>query len=257
MLRENRSFRESRSKTIDKSFEQTDTEDKASVATIDNSEKRGSITQKRWTSSDNSSRTHSRKIKTNSEDTETESPNVRSSDRTEEYAQGKARHSDVHENKERIALQSRKKRRKKRSKLSESRRLGGSYHIRTTDDDRADSRSSAKRYSENSLKLNKSQKRKKNLSRGKEIFLYVVQSKLNKVLTREFNSMKICNLHSQTVFLLVCFILNYLIKSRKYLKIAKRERERDSKYATFLDNVRSEKIVKIKKGFVQTHFYLI
>ncbi|XP_020288187.1 uncharacterized protein LOC109856881 isoform X3 [Pseudomyrmex gracilis] len=162
MLRENRSSRESRLKTIDKSFEQSD-ETEARVATIEqNSEKRGSA-QKRWTSSDDSSRD----IKTNSEDTETESPDVKSSDRTEEHAQERARSSDVRENKKRIASQLRKKRRKKLSKLkTESRRSGGSYHPRTTDDDRADSRSSAKRHSENSLKLKKSQKRKKNLSRA-------------------------------------------------------------------------------------------
>lgn len=104
----------------------------------------------------------------NREDTETESPDVKSNDepyKTEKHAHGKARYSDAHASEERIA-KSLGERRRKRSKRIERRKLGERPRTADPDRDRADTGSSARRYNGESSLTDKSRKREKNVSRA-------------------------------------------------------------------------------------------
>ncbi|KYN38205.1 hypothetical protein ALC56_07245 [Trachymyrmex septentrionalis] len=175
-----------RSTAIGKQFQQNDSEDEASVRTVENDNyvKHGStLSQKRWTSSEESrqesNRSYERKIKTSFprrqndiEDTETESPDAISNNKSrkaELYSTRaeKMRYSDIHASEERIASGS-LERKRKRSKRTERRKLEArprtaeAFH----DHDRADIRFSAKRYSDREGSVtDKSRRRKKRVSR--------------------------------------------------------------------------------------------
>ncbi|RLU24112.1 hypothetical protein DMN91_004321 [Ooceraea biroi] len=178
MSRGSRTSRERRS-TVAEPLEQDDSEDEASVrAATNNSHARRDSTplQKRWSSSEESNQPYSREIKSlplkgdNTEDTETESPDVKSNDephRSEKHARGKARYSDVHASEERIA-KSLGERRRKRSKRIERRKLGERPRTADRDRDRTDTGSSTRRYNGESSLTDKSRKRDKNISRGKQ-----------------------------------------------------------------------------------------
>lgn len=106
----------------------------------------------------------------NNEDTETESPDVKSNDefhRTERHAHRKARYSDVLVTEERLA-KSLGERRKKRSKQIERRKLGERPRTADRDHDRTDIGSSTRRH--NGESSHKSRKREKSVSRGKKRF---------------------------------------------------------------------------------------
>ncbi|XP_032683010.1 uncharacterized protein LOC116849708 [Odontomachus brunneus] len=180
MTRRNRDSHEQRSMEIAKSFERNDSEnDAVAVRAADNDSyaKGGSASlQKRWTSSEDSSRLYSQETKTNflrrqrnTEDTETESSDIRSNDQArkiEKHLRGKVCYSDVRASEDRIASKS-LGRRRKRSKQTERRRLG--ERSRTVNDNyrtRIDNRSSPRRHSGESSITDKSQRKKKNVSRA-------------------------------------------------------------------------------------------
>ncbi|XP_018369016.1 PREDICTED: uncharacterized protein LOC108765037 isoform X2 [Trachymyrmex cornetzi] len=179
-----------RSTAIGKQFQQNDSEDEASVRTVesDNYVKHGStLSQKRWTSSEESrqesNRSYERKIKTSfprrqndTENTETESPDAKSNNKSrkaELYSTRaeKMRYSDIHASEERIASGSlgRKRKRSKRTerrKLEARPRTAEAFH----DHDRADIGLSVKRYSDREGSVtDKSQRRKRRVSRDDEV----------------------------------------------------------------------------------------
>ncbi|XP_012227236.1 arginine/serine-rich coiled-coil protein 2 [Linepithema humile] len=180
MSRGNRAFRERGSTKIGEPPERNDSEDASPARAVENekyTKRSKTASQKRWSSSEDSSRPYSRDIKTNSreqnntEDTETESPDVKSEKprRTEEHTRGKTRYSNVHASEEKIASKSFEERRKKRSKRTERRRFGEQPRTADRDHARADVRSVTKRYSEEDSFTDKSQKRKKNTSQDDEL----------------------------------------------------------------------------------------
>ncbi|EGI57334.1 hypothetical protein G5I_14805 [Acromyrmex echinatior] len=175
-----------RSTAIGKQFQQNDSEDEASVRTVENDNyvKHGStLSQKRWTSSEESrqesNRSYERKIKTSfprrqddTEDTETESPDAKSNNKlrkAELYSTRaeKMRYSDIHASEEKIASGS-LGRKRKHSKRTERRKLEARPHTAEAfhDHDRTDIRSSVKRYSDREGSVtDKSRRRKRHVSR--------------------------------------------------------------------------------------------
>ncbi|XP_011638895.2 uncharacterized protein LOC105428334 [Pogonomyrmex barbatus] len=114
----------------------------------------------------------------NTDDTETESPDVKSNDKSrkaESHARGKARHSETHASEERITSRSLEGRRRKRSKRSTERRKFGARprtadHDHDHDHDRADTGSSVKRCSDREDSCaDKSRKRRRNVSRAEDV----------------------------------------------------------------------------------------
>ncbi|XP_077269012.1 uncharacterized protein LOC143901012 [Temnothorax americanus] len=182
MTRGSRSSRERRSTAIGEQLEQNDSEDGASVRAVQENDSyvkhSNTPSQKRWSSSEDSSRPYSREIKPsflrrqdNIEDTETESPDAKSNNKSRKAdslhsAREKARNSDVHTSEERFASRSLGGRRK-RSKRTERRNFGTRPRTADHDHDRADTGSSAKRYSDREDSLaDKSRKRRRNVSRA-------------------------------------------------------------------------------------------
>ncbi|KAL0118980.1 hypothetical protein PUN28_009542 [Cardiocondyla obscurior] len=178
MTRGSRASRERRSTVVSERVHQNDSEDETSVRVVKNDsymKHSGTLSQKQRSSSEDSSRSYTRDVKAslsrgrdNTEDTETESPDAKSNNKSrkaELYSgREKARNSDIHTSEERISSKS-LERKRKRSKRTERRRLG--TRPRTSDHDRADTGSSAKRYSDKEDSFaDKSRKGKRNISRA-------------------------------------------------------------------------------------------
>ncbi|XP_011868184.1 PREDICTED: uncharacterized protein LOC105562175 isoform X2 [Vollenhovia emeryi] len=182
MTRGSRVSRERRSTAIDEQLQRNDSEDEASVRDMEHdsfAKRGGTPSQKRWSSSEESSRPYGREITTNFprrqgsiEDTEEteESPDVKSNNKSREAelysAREKARNSDIHASEDRIAPRS-LGRRRKRSKRTERLKFGARPRTADHDRDRTDTGSSVKRYSDREDSLaDKSRKRRRNVSRA-------------------------------------------------------------------------------------------
>ncbi|KYN00665.1 PREDICTED: uncharacterized protein LOC108775679 [Cyphomyrmex costatus] len=161
--------------------QRNDTEDEVSVRSVENDNyvKHGStLSQKRWTTPEESNRPYERKIKSNfprgqnnTEDTETESSDVKSNNKSRKAelhsTRGKPGYLDIHVNEERITSGSLGKKRKhskrtERRKFETRPRTAETFH----DHNRVDIGSSVKRYSDREGSVtDKSRRRKRHISR--------------------------------------------------------------------------------------------